>query len=112
MVRRSKRINKKERKPKIAFSKEENRLYNQFKVKIQEKIGVAKDRVEKEYRNKIARRMTKAKIGGFLEKYNEMYPLKSKIKKGKYPRLDTYHRQCKMCGYLTNKRSLDRHYKD
>ena len=56
--------------------------------------------------------MTKAKIGGFLEKYNEMYPLKSKIKKGKYPRLDTYHRQCKMCGYLTNKRSLDRHYKD
>ena len=49
MVRQSKRLNQKERKPKIAFSKEENRLYNEFKLKIQEKIGVAKDRVEKEY---------------------------------------------------------------
>ena len=34
MVRRSKRINKKDRKPKKVFSKEENRLYNQFKVEI------------------------------------------------------------------------------
>ena len=81
-VRKSKRQNKRDRKPKKAFSKEENQLYNEFKVKIQERIGVAKDRVEKEYRNKIARKMTRAKIGGFLEKYNEMYPLKPKMKKG------------------------------
>ena len=54
--------------------------------------------------------MTKAKIGGFLDKYNERFPLKPKVKKGKFPRLQSYYRQCKVCGFITVKAKFNKHY--